>query len=149
MAIKIKYQYKVYDGCEEATKKSKSWERSKALGWSIWICLGFATLSGSNAISQLITSRYDTETFWPMILFFVIAISIAYSYVFRSKYVYPTCEELFLETKKTKENQKLIDEKIQSISKKKWIDVKRALIKFSVIYFSVFAALIVLYSINI
>ena len=84
-----------------------------------------------------------------MILFFVIAISIAYSYVFRSKYVYPTCEELFLETKKTKENQKLIDEKIQSISKKKWIDVKRALIKFSVIYFSVFAALIVLYSINI
>ena len=149
MAIKITYQYKVYDGCEEATQKSKNWERSRALGWSIWICLGFATLSGANAISQLITSSYDAAIFWPMIIFFVIALSIAYSYVFRSKYVYPTCEELFLATKKCRENHELIDAKIRSISKKKWIDVKKALIKFSAIYFSILVVLIIFYSASI
>lgn len=145
MAIKVRYQYKVYQGCEEATEKSKNWERTKSLRLGLWVCLGFGTMSGANAISQLIMNRYDAEMFWPMIVMFAIFLPIAYSYVFRSKYVYPTCEELFLTSKRTALNSKEIDERINAISKQKWKDVKKALVKFSVIYFSIFIALTVLY----
>lgn len=148
MAIKVHYRYKEYYGCEEATQKSKSWERTKALGWSMWLCLGMGTLSGANAISQLITNSYDAEMFWPMIVCFIIFLLAAYSYVFRSKYVYPTCEELFLASRKTETNQEEIDMKISAISRQKWSDVKRALIKFSVIYFLIFTALVVFYCIS-
>ena len=145
MAIKVRYQYNVYQGCEEATEKSKKWERARALSLGIWVCLGFGTMSGANAISQLIMGSYDAEMFWPMIVMFAIFLPIAYFYVFQSKYVYPTCEELFLATKRTAINSKEIDEKINAISTQKWKDVKKALVKFSVIYFSIFIALIILY----
>jgi hypothetical protein len=148
MAIKIRYQYRVYEGCEEATEKSKSWERTKSLGWSIWLCLGFGTFAGANAISQLILHTYEADMFWPMIIPFVVFLLMAYSYVFRSKYVYPTCEELFLASRKNITNAKEIEEKISSISSQKWKDVKKALIKFSIIYFTILIALVVFYSLG-
>ena len=148
MAVKVRYRYTVYNGCDEATEKSKKWERKKKLSWSLWLCLGIGTLSGANAISQLITNRYDAEMFWPMIIVFVIFLLSAYSYVFDSKYVYPTCEELFLRSKRTEINCKELDKKIRSIANEKWKNVKRALLKFSVIYFTIFSVLIIFYCIN-
>lgn len=145
MAIKIRYRYKVYEGCEEATEKSKSWERAKSLRWSVWLCLGFGTLFGANAISQLISHTYEAEMFWPMIIPFIIFLIVAYSYVFRSKYVYPTCEELFLASRINQNNAQDIQAKISSISSQKWKDVKKSLIKFSVIYFAILIALVVFY----
>ena len=148
MVRKVRYQYREYPGCNEATEKSKDWERTKTSKWSIWICFGFGTLAGANAVGQLITNTYEAEMFWPMMIFFLIFLPLAYSYVFRSKYVYPTCEELFLASQKTVMNSKEIDAKISAINKKKWTDVKRALIKFSVIYFSIFTALTILFCTN-
>ena len=148
MAIKIRYHYKVYQGCDEATEKSRNWERAKSLGWSVWLCLGSSTLFGANAISQLVTNTFDAEMFWPMIILFAVFLFIAYSYVFRSKYVYPTCEELFLKSRKTEENREEIDIIISEISNKKWKDVKSSLLKFSAIYFAIFIALTILFCIN-
>ena len=143
MAKKERSQIREYPGCEEATKKARRWEKIKPLGWSIWLCLAFGTLSTATTIKHLIAGTFHVDMLWMVLIHLFLFLPGAYSYLFRSRYTYPTCEELFLASQKTEENAKETDQKIQAISRKKWRKIKGTFIVFSVIYFAFFLAVLI------
>ena len=85
------------------------------------------------------------EIFTFQIMFSFATFSAGFVYVYYSKYVYPRCEELFLLSKKTKENAIAIEQALVQNRERRKNAIKKAIIKFLVIYLLVFCLYVIFF----
>ncbi len=141
---RITYQYKEYKGCPQATELSRKWESIKAISWTIWLFVFGGGLLGAWGISQLIKDNFDLAIMFQIMLSLA-TFSAGFVYVYYSKYVYPRCEELFLLSKKTKENAIAIEQALVQNRERRKNVIKKAIIKFLVIYLLVFCLYVIFF----
>ena len=141
MVYKIRYTHRVYAGCDEATEMSKNWERIKTgkLCWgflSIW-----GIICGALSVYEIITGSYSDGFVFSLVVFLA-ALAMDYFLVFRSRYVYPTCEELVLASQRNEHNMYAIDAEILVIKERKKKSINKALWIFSALYLTVLGIIV-------